>query len=149
MTLLTYDGVIKKLRDLGYYFSIFWKIFYVAPHFCSFLPSSSYLMSKKSRLVKVNRILNRSLLSLWCCNIQDGALCDITKCSILDTAAVLDPRVLRLALAACRGKSKCWNVEIYGNQNWSITYLKDFILFFIIYISFFSVYYSTYQQLHI
>ena len=35
-----------------------------------------------------------------CCNIQDGALCGtiITKRSILDVTAVLDPLVLELAL---------------------------------------------------
>ena len=37
MTVLKYDNVIKKSRDLNYYFGIFWKILFSTRHMQSFI----------------------------------------------------------------------------------------------------------------
>ena len=37
MTVSKYDDVIKKSRDLGYYFNIFWNILCITTHMQSFI----------------------------------------------------------------------------------------------------------------
>ena len=72
MTVLKYDDVIKKSRDLDYYFGIFWKIscsmrcFIARAYLVQDLCPPGYLMSKKPRLVRVksnSRLSN--FIYLW------------------------------------------------------------------------------------